>query len=143
MKKVLLKSGDFEFVAVMEEEKSPKTCEWLLNKLPWEIGMIHVSWSGEACFGRLLDQAWGLPYESTLRIVHPGQIIVYPGGKPELQMSGEFYLGWGYNEINCDNGPLSGNHVLTIVEGMDRLEEFGVKVHYEGLQKMTVSLLEE
>ncbi len=88
MKKILMRSGQYEFIAVLEEEKSPKTCEWLLNKLPWTVDMIHVSWSGEACFARLLDQAWGLPYESVLRIVHPGQIIVYPGGKPDLQMSG-------------------------------------------------------
>ncbi len=140
MKKIKLTSGGFTFVARLEEGKSPKTCEWLLKRLPWTIEMIHVSWSGSACFARLGDQAYSVPLENPIRIPSKGEIIVYPGNIKTLQMGGEFFLAWGPCSIATQLGNLMGNPVLTIEEGLERLEEFGRLVHIGGAQTMIVEL---
>lgn len=144
MKKIKITSGEFCFIARLEEEKSPETCKWLLSMLPWTDSMIHVSWSGNACFIKLQDRAWGVPYEGN-PICYPskGEILVYPGNRPELQMTGELYVAWGPNALACPNGKMSGNLVMTIIEGMERLEEFGVKVHLDGRQETKLELIEE
>ncbi|MEY8337565.1 DUF3830 family protein [Lachnospiraceae bacterium 62-35] len=143
MKKIKITSGEFEFIARLEEEKSPETSKWLLSMLPWTDSMVHVSWSGQACFFRLGDRAWGVPYENPLRYPSKGEVLVYPGNKPELQMGGELYFAWGSNAFSCDNGNLSGNHVMTIEKGLERLKEFGEKVHFDGKQETRLELLED
>lgn len=141
MKKVKITSKEFTFIARLEEEKSPKTCEWLLKLLPWKADMIHVSWSGSACFVRLGDLAHNVPWESPIRIPSKGEIIVYPGNIENLQMGGEFFLSWGPCSIATQLGHLMGNHVLTVIEGNENLETFGRRVHVEGAQPITVELL--
>ena len=140
MKKIKLTSGKYTFIARLEETKSPETCKWLLSKLPWDIEMIHVSWSGSACFARLGALARDVPFEQPIRIPSKGEIIIYPGNIPNLQMGGEFFMSWGPCSIACQNGNLMGNPVLSVIEGYDSLEEFGKLVHIGGMQKMTVSL---
>ena len=141
MTRVRIISKEFSFIAIVEEEKSPLTSKWLLGLLPWEAEMLHVSWSGSACFVQLEDLAHDLPFESPIRIPSKGEIIVYPGNIPNLQMGGEFFLSWGPCSIATQLGHLMGNHVLTIVEGKENLEAFGRRVHYEGIQPIRVELI--
>ncbi len=143
MKHIKITSGEYEFIARLEEEKSPESCKWLLSMLPWTDSMVHVSWSGHACFFRLQDRAHGIPYENPLRFPSKGEVLLYPGNIPNLQMGGELYFAWGPNAFACDNGNLSGNLVMTIEQGLDRLAEFGEKVHFDGKQKTVLTLLEE
>jgi len=140
MKLIQLTSGKFQFLAKLEEERSPQTCKWLVDQLPWEVEMRHVSWSGSACFADIGRQAHHLPFEAPIRIPSKGEIIVYPGNIPHLQMMGEFFLAWGPCSIACQNGNLMGNLVLTIIEGQEQLAEFGTLVHLGGLQKLQVTL---
>ncbi|MDR1518944.1 MAG: DUF3830 family protein [Planctomycetota bacterium] len=140
MKTVTLASGEFAFTARLEEEKSPQSCNWLLELLPWTAEMRHVSWSGNACFAQLGDLAHSVPFENPIRIPSRGEIIVYPGNIPHLQMGGEFFLSWGPCSIAAQNGNLMGNHVLTITEGLDRVEAFGRAVHLGGVRELRVEL---
>ena len=41
------------------------------------------------------------------------------------------------------HGQLSGNHFLTIIEGLDDLYDFGRKVLYDGAQDIEITLLED
>ena len=143
MKHIKITSGKYEFIARLEEEKSPESCKWLLSMLPWTDQMIHVSWSGNACFFRLQERAFSVPFEDPIRIPSKGEVILYPGNIPSLQMGGELYLAWGPNAIACGNGNLMGNHVLTIEEGLDQLAEYGNEVHIGGGQTTTLTLIEE
>lgn len=140
MKKIKLTSNKFTFIARLEEEKNPETCKWLLGKLPWTVEMIHVSWSGNACFAPIGEQAFDVPYENPIRIPSKGEIIIYPGNIRHLQYGGEFFMAWGPCSIATQNGNLMGNHVLTIIEGMENIEEYGRMVHFKGAQSMTVEL---
>ena len=111
--------------------------------LPWTDSMIHVSWSGNACFFRLQDRAWQVPYENPIHVPSIGEVLVYPGNRPDLQMGGELYFAWGPNKFSCGNGNLSGNHVMTIIEGLENLAAFGDRVHIDGHQMTTLELIEE
>ena len=49
-------SGEFRFVARLEEEAAPETVAAFRRLLPLESRIIHARWSGEACwipFGEL------------------------------------------------------------------------------------------
>jgi hypothetical protein len=121
MKKIKLQTEKYIFIAKLEENKSPETCKWLLSKLPWDIEMVHVSWSGNACFAMIDEEAYSVPFENPIRIPSRGEIIVYPGNIANLQMGGEFFMSWGPCSIACQNGNLTGNHVLTIIEGIEQI----------------------
>ena len=142
MKKIRLTSKEIVFIARLEEEKSPETAKWLFGLLPWQLTMIHVSWSGSACFAQLEELAYSVKPENPIRIPSKGEIIIYPGNIPTLQMGGEFFLSWGPCSIATQLGHLFGNHVLTIVEGLEDLERFGKRVHLEGAQPLLVELVE-
>jgi hypothetical protein len=152
MKHIKMASSKFTFIARLEEKKSPQTCKWFLNLLPFTGDMIQVLWSGFACF-ILLDsssQYEGLPatdvdhtvpFENPIRIPSKGEIIMYPGNMPHLQEGGEIFMAWGPCKITCQNGNLMGNHFLTIVEGNENLEEFGITVLTKGAQTMCFELI--
>ena len=143
MKKVKMTSGKFTFIARLQEEKSPVTCKWLLDRLPWDAKMIQVIWSGKACFMPLEDWAHGLPDEYMTRIPSKGEIIVYPGNVPHLQWDGEFFMSCGPCSIATQMGHLYGNLVLTITEGVEDLEEFSTIVQRKGEQTLHIELMEE
>lgn len=140
MQKILMQSGDFRFIAQLDES-NPETCRWFLSKLPWDTQMIHVSWSGEASYVRLGDLAHSVPFEHAMRVPSRGDVLVYPGNIPNLQISGELFLCWGQSTFACENGNLTGNRLMYIVEGNDRLQEFGETVHLKGAQCVRFSLL--
>ena len=65
MTKVKIICGGEEFIATLEEEKAPKTCEIFKKMLPIENQMIHVRWSGEGMWIPMGDTRWeGLEYEN-------------------------------------------------------------------------------
>ncbi len=66
---------------------------------------------------------------------------MYPDNIPNLQIGGEIFMSWGPCQITCQNGNLMGNHFLTIVEGNENLEEFGITVLAKGAQTMCFELI--
>ncbi|MDQ7092640.1 DUF3830 family protein [Desulfosporosinus sp. PR] len=142
MTKIKITSGKFTFIARLEEEKSPKTCEWFLNLLPYQETIIHVSWSGQASFIRLKDLGHSVPFENASSRPSKGEVMMYPGGVPHLQMGGEIFIPWGGCVLACPNGNIAGNHFLTIIDGNDQLADFGRTVHEEGGQIIRFEKLE-
>ncbi len=55
MTKLKLTIGKYEFPAVLEEEKAPKTCAIFKKLLPFKSQVIHVRWSGEGVWVPLGD----------------------------------------------------------------------------------------
>ena len=138
MKKVEIKSGEFRFVGKLVDRGSArKTCRVFENMLPLKSQFIHVRWSGEGVwipYGRSADGS-GLrkPYVSSCqrercsctsrRHQRDGNHHVLPARMSASQ-----------------HGQLSGNHFLTIIEGLDDLYDFGRKVLYDGLHRILKSL---
>ena len=139
MTKVKIICGGEEFIATLEEEKAPKTCEIFKKMLPIENQMIHVRWSGEGMWIPMGDTRWeGLEYENHTCYASKGEMLIYPGGISEMEM----ILAYGSVNFASKVGQLAGNHFLTIRDGLDRLYALGRKCLYEGAQPITMELAE-
>ena len=140
MTKVMLTCGDYQFFARLEEEKAPRTCAIFKKMLPIEDRLIHVRWSGEGMWIPMGDTRWeGLDFENHTSYPSKGELLIYPGGISEMEM----ILAYGGVSFASKVGPLAGNHVLTITEGLDQLYELGRKTLYEGAQNIRIELAED
>lgn len=139
MEKVKIESGEFTFVGTLLTEDAPKTCEVFKKMLPATEKFIHVRWSGEGIWIPYGDARTGLDYENHTSHPVAGEMLLYPGGISEM----EIIMSYGRCCFASQHGQLSGNHFLTITEGIEDLYNFGRKVLLEGGQETTITLLEE
>jgi hypothetical protein len=122
-------AGPFTFGARFEDA-APRTVARFRSMLPYRERIIHVRWSGEACWIPLGALDLGLSHENATSYPAPGQILLYPGGVSET----EILLAYGPVQFASKAGVLAGNHFLTITEGGERLAELGRSVLWQGAQ---------
>jgi hypothetical protein len=129
---VSISAGPLAFLARFEQAAAPRTCAFFRGLLPLESQVIQARWSGRAAWVPLGDGGGGvdLPPENATSLPLPGQILFYPGGVSEV----EILFPYGATSFASVAGPLAGNHVLTLVEGVESLEELGRLVLWEGAQ---------
>lgn len=137
MTKLKFKVAGREMIAVLEEEKAPKTCEVFKRMLPLKEKMIHVRWSGQGVWIPYGEERTGLEYENNTSHPQKGQMLLYIGGVSEM----EIILAYGACLFSSCSGQLSGNHFLTIVEGEEYLEEIGTKILWDGAQEVEIDYL--
>ncbi|HEV2551091.1 MAG TPA: DUF3830 family protein [Stellaceae bacterium] len=130
METIRITAGPFRFMARFETAAAPKTCAKFASLLPYRERIIHVRWSGEACWIPLGDLDLGLGYENHTSFPAPGQIILYPGGISET----EILLAYGGVRFASKVGQLAGNHFLTITEGGEQLPALGKMTLWQGAQ---------
>jgi hypothetical protein len=129
--------GGEVFHAFYEEKDAPKTVARFRELLPFNDRIIHVRWSGEACWIPMGEHDLSIGYENATSHPAPGQIIVYPGGLPTSVSETEILLAYGAVAFASKAGPLAGNHFLTIREGLDRLYAIGRSVLWDGNKPIT------
>jgi hypothetical protein len=127
---IRITAGPYAFRARFEDAAAPLTCAKFRTLLPYRERIIHVRWSGEACWIPLGTTDLGLGYENHTTYPAPGQIIVYPGGISET----EILLAYGSVNFASKVGQLAGNHFLTIVEGQENLAALGKLTLWSGAQ---------
>ncbi len=127
---ITIEAGPFTFRARFEDAAAPKTCARFRTLLPYEERIIHVRWSGEACWIPLGGLDLGLGYENHTSFPAPGQVLLYPGGLSET----EILLGYGSVCFASKVGQLAGNHFLTVVEGQENLAPLGKITLWQGAQ---------
>ena len=132
MTTVQIKAGPFTFAGVLELEAAPKTCAKFLTLLPYRERIIHVRWSGEACWIPLGDLDLGLELENHTSFPAPGEVILYPGGISET----EILLAYGGVRFASKVGQLAGNHFLTITQGRENLRALGERTLWQGAQEI-------
>ena len=137
MPQLIVRAGDFDFNARLEDQLAPKTCEAFRRVMPFESHMIHVRWSGEAVWLPLGDMSFGVGYESPTSYPAPGQIILYPGGISET----EILLAYGAVRFASKMGQLAGNHFITLTSGLDHLPELGKTVLWKGAQEVRFEMV--
>jgi hypothetical protein len=125
-------AGPFQFTARFEDSAAPKTCAKFRQLLPYRERIIHVRWSGEACWIPLGDLDLGLGFENHTSYPAPGQILLYPGGISET----EILLAYGGVQFASKMGQLAGNHFLTVIEGNENLAALGKLVLWSGAQEI-------
>jgi Protein of unknown function (DUF3830) len=130
MADVSITAGPYAFAARFECALAPHTCAKFAAMLPYRQRLIHVRWSGEACWIPLGDLDLGLGHENATSYPAPGQFLLYPGGISET----EILLAYGSVRFASKIGQLAGNHFLTIVEGMEKLPELGRMILWQGAQ---------
>jgi Protein of unknown function (DUF3830) len=125
-----IEAGGFRFTARFEDTAAPQTCAAFRKLLPYRERIIHVRWSGEACWIPLGELDLGLGFENHTSYPAPGQILLYPGGFSET----EILLAYGGVRFASKMGQLAGNHFLTVESGAENLVALGKKVLWEGAQ---------
>jgi len=130
MTTVRVTAGPYAFSGRFEEESAPKTVAAFRRHMPFASKIIHVRWSGEGVWVPLGEMDFGVGFENNTCYPWPGQVVLYPGGVSET----ELLLAYGYVSFASKAGPLSGNHFLTLTDGLDNLYALGRKVLWEGAQ---------
>ena len=124
----MIRIGDETFHADFEEAAAPATCARFRTLLPYEDRIIHVRWSGEACWIPMGQRDLGVAYENATSYPAPGQVIVHPGGVSET----EILVSYGPTCFASKAGQLAGNHFLTIREDLDKLAHVCRDVLWKG-----------
>ena len=137
MTDVRISAGPFAFTARFERVAAPRTCNKFAGMLPYRERLIHVRWSGEACWIPLGDLDLRLGYENATSYPAPGQLLLHPGGISET----EILLAYGSVHFASKVGQLAGNHFLTIVTGIEQLPELGRLALWQGAQPIAFEAL--
>lgn len=130
-------AGPFRFAARLETALAPQTCAYFASLLPYRQKLIHVRWSGEACWIPLGDENVSFSFENATSYPAPGQLIFYPGGFSET----EILLAYGGVRFASKLGQLAGNHFLTLTDGLDKLPELGRLALWEGAQDVLFEMV--
>lgn len=133
-----LSIADELFVARLQWDLAPQSCERLSALLPYRGEAIHARWSGEAMWSPL-GSAWPgesfLDQENSTHCPKPGEILLYAGelSEPEL------LIPYGACRFASKAGALHGNPVL-LIEECTRLVGLGADVLRRGALKLGISL---
>jgi hypothetical protein len=131
MAEIRITAGAFAFLAETHPE-APRTVAAFLELLPYRQKLIHVRWSGEACWIPLGDFRLGVDYENATSHPSVGDILFHPGGFSET----EILLPYGSCCFSSKLGQLAGNHFLTVTRGRDQLRALGERVLWQGAQEV-------
>ena len=128
MADIIIDIGGELFPAAFEAAAAPQTVARFRALLPYRDRIIHVRWSGEACWIPMGERDLSIGYENATSYPAPGQLIVHPGGMSET----EILVAYGPCCFASKAGQLAGNHFLSITEGLGRLARIGRAVLWEG-----------
>ncbi|MBE0583718.1 MAG: DUF3830 family protein [Desulfofustis sp.] len=135
MKTLAITVASRTFLARLEQNRAPQTCAQFLALLPYTQKLIHVRWSGEACWIPLGDFRLPVGIENATSYPAAGEILFYPGGLSET----EILLPYGPTRFASKMGQLAGNHFLTVIEGKEHLQDLGKTVLWQGAQEIVFS----
>jgi hypothetical protein len=127
MSAIRITAGGYHFIAETNPD-APRTVAAFTALLPYRQKIIHVRWSGEACWIPLGDFDLSTGFENHTSHPSVGDILFYPGGFSET----EILLAYGSCCFASKMGQLAGNHFLTVVEGRENLRKLGVEVLWGG-----------
>lgn len=136
MRLIRLAIGNDVFEGVLQDDLAPKTCARFTQMLPWTERLIHVRWSGEACWVPLGNLHLGLEPENPTGRPNPGELLLYEGPPSET----ELLLAYGCVRFSSKEGPLLGNPLLRITEGLDRLSCLGRDILAGGSREIRVGM---
>jgi hypothetical protein len=134
---IRITAGPYVFTAQLDRAAAPQTCAWFESVLPYRERIIHVRWSGEACWIPLGTLDPGIGHESATSYPAPGQLLFYPGGVSET----EILVAYGACRFASKAGQLAGNPFLTITEGLENLRLLGEATLWHGAQDIVFAAI--
>jgi Protein of unknown function (DUF3830) len=119
------------FHARLRNDLAPRSCNRLVDLLPYQGELIHAQWSGQSCWAPL-GPAWPsgelLAPESAIAYPAPGEILLYGGDLSEP----ELLFPYGPTRFASMAGTLAGNPVLKIDQQLAQLSELGRRILRRG-----------
>jgi hypothetical protein len=134
MADIRITAGAIVLHARLERALAPETCRHFESLLPWSTRLIHVRWSGEACWVPLGEEKVPFGFENATSHPAPGHMLFYPGGYSET----EVLLAYGSSCFASKMGQLAGNHFLTVTDGLEQLVTLGKRTLWEGAQELLI-----
>src|SRR5258706_2120595 len=116
MSPLRIRLGPLAFTARWEEAAAPRTCAGFRRLLPYRQRIIQARWSGEAGWIPPGDLDLGVGTENATSEPAPGALLFYPGGTSAT----EILFPYGTAPFASGEGPLAGNHFLTVLEGREQ-----------------------
>ena len=123
-----MRIGSSVLSARLEPERSPRTVDAFLARLPWRGQLVHARWSGEALWMPLGETKLCDVYEDPTSYPAPGQVHWHPAGVSEA----ELLVPYGPTRFASKAGQLAGNHFLTLEVDPAQLAEVGRGVLWKG-----------
>ncbi|PHK95154.1 cyclophilin-like superfamily protein [Pseudoroseomonas rhizosphaerae] len=136
MADIVIEIGGETFRASFEEAAAPRTVARFRQLLPYQDRIIHVRWSGEACWIPMGERDLSIGYENATSYPAPGQVIVHPGHISGVSET-EILVAYGPCCFASKAGQLAGNHFLTIHQDLDRLARVCRSVLWDGNKPIT------
>jgi hypothetical protein len=135
MTRIRITAAGHTFVAETNPD-APQTVAAFLKLLHYRQKLIHVRWSGEACWIPLADFKLDVGFENHTSHPSIGDVLFYPGGYSET----ELLIAYGSCCFTSKLGQLAGNHFMAVVVGREKLRELGTTVLWEGAQEVLFEL---
>ena len=107
---------------------APLTVTAFVQLLPYKQKLIHVRWSGEACWIPMGELQLGTGFENHTSHPSAGDVLFYPGGYSET----ELLIAYGACSFASRMGQLAGNHFMTLLDARQRLRVIGERVLWNG-----------
>jgi hypothetical protein len=126
--KIVVRLRSSQFAARLEPDRSPRTVEAFVARLPWRGQLVHARWSGEALWMPLGTTTLYESYEDPTSFPAPGQVLWHPAGVSEA----ELLVAYGPTRFASKAGQLAGNHFLTIEADPAELAAIGREVLWKG-----------
>lgn len=130
--RIRLDFGHEQAIALLYDEGVPRTVAAIHARLPIEVPVVHVAWSGEMLMS---TRAYDIPAkepENHVRLVRPGDLAWDP-------KFGELTITYGTAEAKLPSGPNTLVVYGQIVEGLDAFAAFGRARRFEGVGRVTLS----
>jgi len=126
--KIAVRIGSTVMAARLEPERSPRTVEAFVARLPFRGQLVHARWSGEALWMPLGEMTLYDSYEDATSYPAPGQVLWHPPGVSEA----ELLIPYGPTRFASKAGQLAGNHFLTLEVDPVALAALGRGVLWNG-----------
>ena len=118
------KGGEAEMLVY--EQGVPMTAAAFLAKLPMELPLVHVAWSGDMLMGARPVPIGCKEAENHTRLVRPGDVSFDP-------KYDEITVTYGTAEARLPSGPNTLTVFGSVVEGLDDLGRWARARRFEGV----------
>lgn len=121
-------------------DDAPESVATLRSFLPHESDLMHVRWSGYAVWVNIDEVELGeVPRENHTVYPSRGDVLLYPGYRNEQ----EILVACGPTCFKSPAGELAGNHVATLDASREELAALEERTLAEGVQPVTIRLVDD
>lgn len=133
-----------ELIAELMPDMAPETVEAFLEILPLEVTVYHSRWCGRE-FNFPLKTKRNIPREKQTSTANTGDVVYWKEWEMEPREAAEAIgIYYGAELLRDHRGYLPVNPFARISQGQWKtIEEIGLRIWQQGIEKLTVEILKE